>query len=317
MSDVVNEPGGDLSVSVASLHVYPIKSCGGVALDETLVIETGFEFDRAWMVVDSAGVFVTQRELPRMALIQPTLKTSEMVLRAPGMLALHVALDRVEAATRVRVWRDEVAAYDMGDLCAQWFTDFLGGPTPGRPKTDAPPRGADAKGVLGVQFPLRLVRFDPEQKRLSDHRWTGTLDAENAFADGFPILVASTAGLAEFNRRLAMQGQEPVTMARFRPNLVLDGLDAHGEDALGDLVFTTSDGPVHLKLVKPCARCPIPDVDPATGEPGHVVGDVLASYRADARMDGALTFGMNAVVVEGIERVLRTGLSGQATYRFD
>ena len=292
MSDVVNEPGGDLSVSVASLHVYPIKSCGGVALDETLVIETGFEFDRAWMVVDSAGGFVTQRELPRMALIQPTLKTSEMVLRAPGMLALHVALDRVEAATRVRVWRDEVAAYDMGDLCAQWFSDFLG-------------------------RPLRLVRFDPEQKRLSDHRWTGTLDAENAFADGFPILVASTAGLAEFNRRLAMQGQEPVTMARFRPNLVLDGLDAHGEDALGDLVFTTSDGPVHLKLVKPCARCPIPDVDPATGEPGHAVGDVLASYRADARMDGALTFGMNAVIVEGIERVLRTGLSGQATYRFD
>ena len=292
MSDVVNEPGGDLSVSVASLHVYPIKSCGGVALDETLVIETGFEFDRAWMVVDSAGVFVTQRELPRMALIQPTLKTSEMVLRAPGMLALHVALDRVEAATRVRVWRDEVAAYDMGDLCAQWFSDFLG-------------------------RPLRLVRFDPEQKRLSDHRWTGTLDAENAFADGFPILVASTAGLAEFNRRLATQGQEPVTMARFRPNLVLDGLDAHGEDALGELVFTTSDGPVHLKLVKPCARCPIPDVDPATGEPGHAVGDVLASYRADARMDGALTFGMNAVIVEGIERVLRTGLSGQATYRFD
>jgi uncharacterized protein YcbX len=290
--DVVNEPEGDLSVSVASLHVYPIKSCGGVTLDETLVIETGFEFDRAWMVVDPAGGFVTQRELPRMALIQPTLKTSEMVLRAPGMLALHVALDRVEAATRVRVWRDEVAAYDMGGLCAQWFSDFLG-------------------------RPLRLVRFDPEQKRLSDHRWTGTLDAENAFADGFPILVASTAGLAEFNRRLATQGQDPVTMARFRPNLVLDGLDAHGEDALGDLVFTTPDGPVHLKLVKPCARCPIPDVDPLTAEPGHAVGDVLASYRADARMDGALTFGMNAVIVAGIERVLRTGLSGQATYRFD
>jgi len=290
--DVVNEPEGDLSVSVASLHVYPIKSCGGITLDETLVIETGFEFDRAWMVVDPAGGFVTQRELPRMALIQPTLKMSEMVLRAPGMLALHVALDRVEAATRVRVWRDEVAAYDMGDLCAQWFSDFLG-------------------------RPLRLVRFDPEQKRLSDHRWTGTLDAENAFADGFPILVASTAGLAEFNRRLAAQGQDPVTMARFRPNLVLDGLDAHGEDALGDLVFTTPDGPVRLKLVKPCARCPIPDVDPLTGEPGHAVGDVLASYRADARMDGALTFGMNAVIVEGIERVLRTGLSGQATYRFD
>jgi len=292
VNDVSKLPDGDVGVSIASLHVYPIKSCGGVALVDVLVIETGFEFDRAWMVVDANGSFVTQRELPRMALIQPTLKTSEMVLRAPGMLALHVALDRVEAAVRVKVWDDEVAAYDMGDLCAQWFSDFLG-------------------------RPLRLVRFDPEQKRLSDHRWTGALDAENGFADGFPILVASTAGLAEFNRRLLEHGESAVTMARFRPNLVLDGLDAHGEDALDEIVFATDDGPVRLKLVKPCARCPIPDVDPATGEPGHAVGDVLASYRADARMKGALTFGMNAVIVEGIERSLRTGLSGSATFRFD
>ena len=292
MNDVSKVPDGDVDVSIASLHVYPIKSCAGVALTDVLVIETGFEFDRAWMVVDANGSFVTQRELPRMALIQPTLKTSEMVLRAPGMLALHVALDRVEAAVRVTVWDDEVAAYDMGDLCAQWFSDFLG-------------------------RPLRLVRFDPEHKRLSDTRWTGALEAENAFADGFPILVASVAGLAEFNRRLVEHGESAVTMARFRPNLVLDGLDAHGEDALDEIVFATDDGPVRLKLVKPCARCPIPDVDPATGEPGHAVGDVLASYRADARMKGALTFGMNAVIVEGIERSLRTGLSGSATFRFD
>ena len=284
---------GDVEVGIASLHVYPIKSCGGIALNEALVIETGLEFDRAWMVVDPAGQFVTQRELPRMALVQPTLKTSEMVLRAPGMLALHVALDRVEAPTRATVWDDEVAAYDMGDLCAQWFTDFLG-------------------------RPLRLVRFDPEHKRLSDHAWTGELDAENAFADGFPLLVASTEGMAEFNRRLAAAGHEAVTVARFRPNLVLDGLDAHGEDALDEIVFDGAEGGrVRLKLVKPCARCPIPDVDPATGEPGHAVGDVLASYRADARMNGALTFGMNAVIVEGIECGLRTGMKGWATYRFD
>jgi len=284
---------GDVEVGIASLHVYPIKSCGGIALNEALVIETGLEFDRAWMVVDPAGQFVTQRELPRMALVQPTLKTSEMVLRAPGMLALHVALDRVEAPTRATVWDDEVAAYDMGDLCAQWFTDFLG-------------------------RPLRLVRFDPEHKRLSDHAWTGELDAENAFADGFPLLVASTEGMAEFNRRLAAAGHEAVTLARFRPNLVLDGLDAHGEDALDEIVFDGAEGGrVRLKLVKPCARCPIPDVDPATGEPGHAVGDVLASYRADARMNGALTFGMNAVIVEGIECGLRTGMKGWATYRFD
>jgi hypothetical protein len=228
-----------------------------------------------------------------MALIRPTLKTTEMVLRAPGMLALHVELDRVEGPTRATVWDDEVAAYDMGDLCAQWFSDFLGDPA------------------------LRLVRFDPEHQRLSDRRWTGSLDAENAFADAFPMLVTSVAGLDEFNRRLAAQGHAAVTMARFRPNLVLDGLDAHGEDALDEIAFDTPDGPVRLRLVKPCARCPIPDVDPATGERGHAVGDTLASYRADARMSGALTFGMNAVIVEGVERALRVGMRGRASYRFD
>ncbi|WP_341890110.1 MOSC N-terminal beta barrel domain-containing protein [Variovorax sp. YR752] len=283
---------GDVTVRIAALNVHPIKSCGGVAVREALVIETGLEFDRAWMVVDERGVLVTQRELPRMALIQPTLKQLDMVLRAPGMLALHVALDTVEAPVQVTVWNDTVKAYDMGDLAAQWFSDFLG-------------------------RKVRLARFDPEQRRLADRAWTGPIEAETAFADAFPLLVASTTGLDELNQRLAKAGHEPVTMQRFRPNLVLDGLDAHGEDHLDEIVFQAVEGPVRIKLVKPCSRCTIPDVDPVTAQTGHAVGDVLASYRADARLDGALTFGMNAVVLEGIEATLKVGMPGAATYRFE
>ncbi|HWI11970.1 MAG TPA: MOSC N-terminal beta barrel domain-containing protein [Burkholderiaceae bacterium] len=292
MNSIAVPSEGDQAVSIASLHVYPIKSCGGVDLDEALLIETGLEFDRAWMLVDPAGRFVTQRELPRMALVRPVLKSSEMVLRAPGMLALHVALDRVETATRATVWDDEVAAFDMGELCAQWFTDLLG-------------------------RPLRLVRFDPAQKRLSERRWTGALDAENGFADAFPLLVTARASITELNRRLEANGGAAVTMARFRPNLVLDGLEAHGEDALDEIVFATDDGPVRLKLVKPCARCTIPDVDPVTAATGHAVSDALAGYRADARVGGQITFGMNAVIVEGLERALRVGMTGHATFKFD
>jgi len=279
-------------VSVQSLHAYPIKSCAGIELREALLIETGFEFDRTWMLVDDAGDFVSQRELPRMALIRPTLRLSDLVLRAPGMLALHIALDTVEAATTVRVWEQPVRAYDMGPLAARWFSDFLG-------------------------REVRLVRFDPEQRRLSERRWTGALEAENAFQDGFPLLVASTASLAELNRRLVAAGAPPATMARFRPNLVLDGLEAHGEDGLDAIAFTADDGPIRLRLVKPCARCAIPDVDPATGEPGHTVGDALAGYRADPRHGGKITFGMNAVIVAGFERKLRVGMQGMATIRFD
>jgi uncharacterized protein YcbX len=281
----------DEVVTVESVHVYPVKSCAGTTPREALLVETGFDLDRAWMVTDGGGTFVSQRELPRMALVQPTLKSEEMILRAPGMLALHVALDRVEARREVRVWNDRVAAFDMGALCAQWFSDFLG-------------------------RELRLVRFDPEHKRLANRRWTGAVDAETSFQDAFPLLVVSTGSLAEVNRRLAAAGQAPVTMARFRPNVVLDGLDAHGEDHLGEIVFDTAEGRVRLKVVKPCARCPIPDVDPATGIPGHAVGDVLQQYRADPRLDGAITFGVNAIVLEGIDLRLRAGQGGRAGIAF-
>ena len=286
----------DIAVSVHSLHIYPVKSCAGVTLEQCLLIETGLDLDRTWMVVDEQRSFVTQRQLPRMALIQPTLKHDDAVLRAPGMLALHLSLTGVNAPVRAKVWNDWVAAYDMGDLAAQWFSDFLG-------------------------QRLRLVRFDPEQRRLSSRQWTGAIEAENAFSDGYPLLVTSTASLRELNRRLQAQGQPAVTLARMRPNLVLDGLDAHAEDQLDEITFSTGtgsgSGSVRLKLVKPCARCPIPDIDPLTAEAGHAVGDALAGYRADARLDGAITFGMNAVIVEGIEQTLRVGLGGGATYRFD
>lgn len=278
-------------MTLESIHVYPVKSGAGSAPREAVLTETGLDLDRQWVVVDPGGVFVTQRELPRMALVQTTLKSSELILRAPGMLALHVAVDRVEERTEVTVWNDRVAAYDMGALCAQWFSDFLG-------------------------RPLRLARFDPEAPRHAERKWTGAIEADNAFHDGFPLLVASAASLDEVNRRLARAGETAVTLARFRPNLVLGGLDANGEDHLDEIVFAAAEGTVRLKLVKPCVRCSIPDVDPATGAPGHAVGDVLSHYRADPRMGGAITFAMNAVVVEGVDCTLTTGMRGTAGYAF-
>ncbi|MCA0240285.1 MAG: MOSC N-terminal beta barrel domain-containing protein [Proteobacteria bacterium] len=280
-----------IDCSIAALYLHPIKSCAGIAVDEALLIETGLQLDRAWMVVDADGNMLTQRDWPRMALVRPTLRADDMVLRAPGMLALHVSLDAVEAPTRVRVWHDEVRAYDMGDLAAQWFSDFLGAR-------------------------LRLVRFDPEQKRLSDARWTGAVAAENAFSDGFPLLVASRASLADLNQRLAARGQGAVEMARFRPNLVLDGLQAFDEDQLDEISIAADGGAVRLKLVKPCTRCTMPNVDLQTAELGHEPGDTLAGFRADARVGGGITFGMNAVILEGIDRVLRTGQGGSASWGF-
>lgn len=278
-------------LTLVSVHVHPVKSCAALAVDAAVLIETGLEIDRHWMLVDEQGHFVTQRELPRLALVQPTLRRSDMVLRAPGMLALHIALDTVEAPTRVHLWDDELAAYDMGDLAAQWFSDFAG-------------------------VRLRLARFDPQQKRLSSRRWCGDIEAENAFSDGFALLVVSTASLAGLNQRLAARSQAPLGMTRFRPNLVFDGLDAHGEDFLDEISIAAEGGTVRIKLVKPCTRCTIPDVDPATGERGDEPGATLALYRADARVGGAISFGMNAVILEGVDCVLRPGQAAEATLRF-
>lgn len=271
----------DIAGRIARLFIYPVKSCAGLSLDEAVLTETGLDLDRAWMVVDETGEFVSQRELPRMALIQPQLRHSDVVLRAPGMLALHLAIDSVEEPVRVRVWDDEVSAYDMGQVAAQWFTDFLG-------------------------RPLRLVRFDPDHRRLSNLQWTGGIEAPNQFSDGYPLLVASEASLEELNRRLAEGGHEAVGIERFRPNIVLSGFAPHDEDRVAELRIG-EDGGIVLKPVKPCPRCPIPDIDPATAESNPVVGDTLRTYRKDERVGGAITFGMNAIVLKGLDETLKVG----------
>ena len=300
LSHDTTPPSFDVHARIAQLFIYPVKSCAGVALQDAVLTDTGLDLDRTWMVVDSAGDFVSQRELPRMALIQPQLRHYDIVLRAPGMLALHLQIDTVEKATKVRVWSDVVQAYDMGDLAAQWFSDFLA------------PESASAR-----ERPYRLVRFDPEQRRLSNLAWTGGVEAPNQFSDGYPVLVTSTASLDGLNRRLQALGKPPVGMERFRPNIVLSGVEEHDEDRIDRLHITTGSGTVVLQPVKPCPRCPIPDIDPRTAASSPDVGDMLQTYRQDARVDGAVTFGMNTIVLEGHDLQLQVGQRVEGNFRFD
>lgn len=282
---------GDVRTTIARLFVYPVKSCAGVELDEAVLTETGFDLDRAWMVVDDRNQFLSQRDVPRMALVKVQLKTLEVVLRAPGMLALHLDVEAVDSPRRVRVWKDEVDAWDMGDVAAQWFTDFLG-------------------------RPCRLVRFDPDVKRASDPRWTGGVEALNQFSDAFPLLVTSEGSMNELNRRLREAGHAPVGVERFRPNIVLAGLEANDEDRL-DVLHVAADREVRLRPVKPCTRCTIPDVDPATGVASPEVNAALRTYRSNEAMKGAITFAMNAIVLQGFDATLRVGQAVTANWRFD
>lgn len=293
-------PPGELQSRIARILVYPIKSCAGVDLKEAVLTSTGLDYDRAWMVVDEQGEFVSQRELPRMALVQPKFRLSDLVLRAPGMLPLHLLLDSAEQPCKVRVWNDQVDAYDMGDLAAQWFSDFL---------------LADKNQGAARPGKLRLARFDPEHRRASNTKWTGDVLAQTQFADAYALLLTSMAAHEDLNQRLRAAGKEPVGVERFRPNIVLEGLAAHDEDRIGDLSVATDQGMAIMRPVKPCVRCSIPNVDPASGVADPTVSDLLQSYRQDPKMDGAITFGMNAIVIQGDEYVLRVGQAAGADYK--
>ncbi len=310
----------EFEARIAALWVFPIKSCAGISVQQALLTPTGLAHDRAWMVVDADGEMVTQRELPRMALIQPELVGSdadlvELVLHASGMAALRLSLaveGRFMRAIQVRVWGDQVPAFDMGGEASAWLTEFLG-------------------SSLG---PLRLVRFDQNHHRPSSAKWTQGLPSLNQFSDGFPVLVASTASLDELNARLQAKGEAAVDMRRFRVNVVLGHADAlsasahavnaHDEDRIGTItIHAQADGDgdgvgeaVQLQPVKPCPRCPIPNIDPDTAQSHPAVNDTLQAYRQDLRVNGALTFGMNCLPVAGIGQVLRVGQRVSADWAF-
>lgn len=275
---------------IASLHLYPIKSCAGWTLDRALLGQAGLESegvgDREWMIVTPAGQFLTQREYPRMALIQSSVQTAvpteggckALVGAAPGMPALHLPI--ADFALRspdrhVTVWNHSCDAFDEGDAAAEWLADFL-----------------HAKA--------RLVRFDPAHKRLSNRQHTGAAEAQNRFSDGYPLLTVSLASLDKLNQRLMEAGRAAIPMDRFRPNIVIDDVGAHDEDRVTALRAASYT----LRAVKPCPRCPIPSINQATGARGDDPLDILARYRGGP--DGVM-FGQNMITLSGFGTTIAKG----------
>ena len=260
-----------MNAAIESLHFYPVKGCRGFMVEHATLVPTGLQLhgvgDREWVVVDERGRFLSQRELPQMTLIETRLDATALRLKAPGMLALEVPLASEGDVQTVTVWNDTLPAVTQGDLPDAWFSHYLG-------------------------RPCRLMRFDPEARRLSNRSYTGGADAPYKFADAFALLVLSASAVADLNARLQQRNLPPVGVERFRPNIVLSGVDAHEEDYARSLRI----GATELHLVKPCVRCTVPSVDPATGVQGSEPGDTLAVYRDDARA-GGVTFGVNGIVV--------------------
>lgn len=277
---------------LSELILYPIKSCAGMPVQEAVVTDAGLfahgVHDREWMVVSPDGQFLTQREHPRMALVTPRPDGRQLCVSAPGVAQLVLGLDAPDGApVPVQIWDDAVMAADCGDAAAAWFSQVLGSP-------------------------CRLVRFRRDTVRPTSTKWTAGVPAQTRFADGYPLLLIGAASLADLNARMVAAGRAPLPMNRFRPNLVVDGIEPYDEDFLASL----DAGALVIKPVKPCARCPIPSIDQATGIAGPDPLDILLTYRANARMEGAVCLGMNCIVVAGAQRVLRVGQQLEAELDF-
>jgi uncharacterized protein len=260
--------------SITAINIYPVKSCGGIALSRARVTRTGFEHDREWLIVQPNGRFVTQREQPRLALIRPELRDGMLTLRAPGVEPLNLPQTHNGTSVQVQCWGDTCAAIDAGDGAASWITQFLG-------------------------QPYRIVRFDPAHNRRSDPAWTGDIAAYAQFSDAFPWLLISEASLVDLNNRL----ETPLPMNRFRPNIVVNGLDAFEEDRVRELTV----GNIAMRPVKACTRCAITTTDQELGvRTGEDPLRTLRSFRLDRQLKG-VTFGQNLILREGLGEWLAVG----------
>lgn len=252
---------------ISDLYIYPLKSGAGHRVDTAPLDALGFAGDRRWMVVDPNGRFLSQREIPEMALLRPELSETGLTITYPGSDAVHVRTPDAAARCTVTVWNDTCEARRADPAANAWVTR-----------------------VLGVECELAYGAADLQ--RLVDRTYASG-DERVSFADAFPLLVIGQASLDDLNLRLAHQGSAAVPMNRFRPNIVVEGAEAFAEDSWQRLRIGDETAPVEIEIVKPCARCAIVPVDQATGVRGKEPLALLSTYR---RRDAKVHFGQNALL---------------------
>jgi uncharacterized protein YcbX len=248
-----------MTITVASLHVHPIKSCRAMDLVAVRFDPLGPLYDRRFMIVDDAGRFLTQRELPKLATITPRLGPTSLLITAPHMPQLKVAMTQHGARTiEIEVWRFKGPAEDVGDHAADWLSSLL-------------------------ERPCRLVRWSAAALREVNPSHARTQSA-TAFTDGYPVLLMNEGSVEDLGKRVGQR----VAMNRFRPNLVVRGAEPYAEDAWRRIRV----GELELDVVKPCTRCVTTTTDQLTGERGKEPLATLATYRA---REGEVVLGQNCV----------------------
>jgi len=246
-------------ITLSAITLYPVKSLAGISVNSWPVIRTGLQYDRQWMLIDADNQFLSQRTLPKMALIKTALTDRHLILSAAGMDDLLLALTPVGGEIiESQIWEDQCATISVSVEADQWLSDFL--------KRDC-----------------RLV-YQPETLiRPVDAHYSQPTDTV-AFSDGFPFLLISENSLASLNNDMALN----LPMTRFRPNLVVSGCDSYAEDSWREV----SIGAIDYRLPKPCSRCSVLVIDPETAEIGQ---EPLRTLNRTRKWQNKVYFGQNAL----------------------
>jgi hypothetical protein len=250
-------------MKISELNIFPIKSCKGFSVSSIELDAYGIVGDRRMMIVDQDGIALTQRDFHELCFVEPTLSSDTLSLKAPGMDELKInTTDFVNLPVSVETQDDACVGLDCGSASGGWFSEYL-------------------------RTACKLVRMDHSFVRPINRKYS-TRDEHVSFTDGFPMLLISEASLADLNSRLI----QPITMNRFRPNIVVKGCAPFDEDR-----WKTIDvAGLTFEVVKPCARCVVTTIDPTTGKSGDEPLRTLATFRKTA--EGKVMFGQNVIHVQ-------------------
>lgn len=253
-----------MPAQINQLFIYPVKSCAGISVSQIQLTKKGPMFDRWWMLVDAkTGVFLSQREIPQMALISTRI-TDGCVWVEQSLnheLALSHCLPVEGLLVDVDVWSDQVRGYDCGDEIAEWFSTLL-------------------------NHECRLI-YQGDCERLADEAYVEK-NTPVSFADGFPLLVVAQSSIDEMNA--ACEGD--ISSINFRPNIVIENTTAFSEVDWKSLSIERSGTDVNLEMnvVKRCQRCVIPMLNPKTAERDSKILPILLKYCRDNKV---IYFGQN------------------------
>lgn len=259
-------------LQLQEIYIYPVKSLGGISVQQAEVQQTGLQYDRRWMLTDNKGNFLSQRTFPQMALLQVNIGADGLLITHKNNLlsplTIPINTDSKNKIT-VSIWDDVCTALEVSDVANEWFS-------------------------YALKMPVKLVYMPTDTHRLVDENYANNKEIVS-FADAYPFIIIGRSSLNDLNLRL----QQPVPMNRFRPNLIFTG----GEPYCEDTFDTFSIGDVTFTAVKPCSRCVLITIDQELATKGKEPLKTLSAYRTQKNK---VMFGQN-LLHTGTAGIIKAG----------